>query len=350
MDTSPGGDRVVSDTAYYYPAPYWSSHETAWIKSLLLFFDDIATLLPDYMYGRHTSADPVLAAPLEERGLLRVLEPNDWVDEETTTRLADIIVEILTNGAFDDLPEARYFAELSQSRMGYGADVDLASFLVDELQSKGLARPSEDGVSIPLHPIARTTILVILGQLSRSTGDKRGMTIHPTTNYSPAVSDLIQTLSLESMPSRQGIVQLDLEPVAFDLSPIPLDEVLQFRAEHQDPYRSYMRDLRRFMIELSEVEEPGEREALLLERRQEISDEAHDLQRMTCRELNKNLAAWSLGIAGGVWSLSTGDPIGLALSAIGFIPGFLPASQQKAGAYTYIFDIGKTFGQRSSPF
>ena len=176
----------MSDTAYYYPAPYWTSRDGGWIKSLLLFFDDIATLLPDYMYGRHILADPGLTAPLEERSLLRVLEPKDWIDEEATNQLANIIVEMLTNGAFDDLPKADYFAELSQSRMGYSADVGLATFVVDELQNKGLAKPSEDGVSIPLHPTVRTTILVILGQLSRTVGHKRGMTIHPTTKPSPS--------------------------------------------------------------------------------------------------------------------------------------------------------------------
>ena len=68
----------MKETAYYYPAPYWDLLEHSWVKSLLLFFDDIAILLPDYMYGRHTDADPTLAGPLEERGLLRVLEPKDW--------------------------------------------------------------------------------------------------------------------------------------------------------------------------------------------------------------------------------------------------------------------------------
>ena len=333
----------MSDTAYYYPAPYWTYRDGGWIKSLLLFFDDIATLLPDYMYGRHVLADPTLAAPLEERGLLRVLEPRDWIDKQATNQLANIIVEMLTNGAFDDLPKADYFAELSQSRMGYSADISLATSLVEELQNKGLAKPSEDGVSIPLHPTVRTTILVILGQLSRTVGHKRGMTIHPTTNCPLAVSDLIKTLSMESMPSRPNVVQLDLEPVTFDLSSIPLDDVLQFRAEHQDTYRSYMRDLRRFVIELAEVEDLGERETLLLKRRQEIADAAHDIQRMTRLTLHKNLAAWSLGIAGGVWSFSTGDPIGLVLSALGFIPGFVPSEPDKVGAYSYIFDIGRTF-------
>ena len=41
----------LKDTAYYYPAPYWSAGEGDWIKSLLLFFDEVAILLPGYMRG-----------------------------------------------------------------------------------------------------------------------------------------------------------------------------------------------------------------------------------------------------------------------------------------------------------
>lgn len=334
----------MPDTAYYYPAPYWSFHDRGWIKSLLLFFDDIAILLPDYMYGRQKIADPVLAESLEERGLLRVLEPKNWIDSEMTDKLADIIVEFLTNGIFDKLPQAEYFAELSQSRIGYGANLDLASFLVDELQAKDLARPSEDGVSIPLHPVVRTTILVILGQLSRIAGIKHGMTIHPATNDFSAITDLIETLSMESMPSRHNVIQLDLEPVTFDLTSIPLDDVLQFRTDHQAAHRVYMRALRGFMVELAEIGDPNEREIVLLERRQEIADTAHDIQRATRRDLGKNLASWSLGIAGGVWSFSTGDPLGLALSAIGLIPGIIPSQSKKVGAYSYIFAAHHTFG------
>jgi len=50
-------------SAYYYPAPYWLVGEADWLKTLLLFFDDIAILLPRYMRGRPELADPVLANP-----------------------------------------------------------------------------------------------------------------------------------------------------------------------------------------------------------------------------------------------------------------------------------------------
>ena len=74
----------------------------------------------------------------------------------------------------------------------------------DELRQsvqRGLARPSEDGVLIPLHPVVRTMLLLILGQLARSAGDRRGMAVHPATNWREAATDLLHALSRESMPS-----------------------------------------------------------------------------------------------------------------------------------------------------
>ena len=141
--------------------------------------------------------------------------------------------------------------------MGYGANVDLAESLVSELQVKGLARPSEDGVSIPLHPEVRTTILVILAQLARSAGNRKNLSVHPATCDRHALQDLINTLSRERMPSRHNVIAFDLEPVSFNMDAVPLDELLQFRAENQAPHRAYMRDLRGFVAELAEVNNPG---------------------------------------------------------------------------------------------
>ena len=146
------------DVAYCHPARYWRMGEGGWVKSLLLFFDKVSILLPGYMYGRHHLADPVLAEPLEDRGLLEVLEPTQWIDHDMATRLANVVNGLLASGVFDDLPRDVHFHELSQSRMGYGADVDLAESLVSKLRARGLAKPSEDGVSVPLQPTARTTI------------------------------------------------------------------------------------------------------------------------------------------------------------------------------------------------
>ena len=338
-------DTPPPDVAYYYPPPYWLAKESDWVKSLLLFFDRVAILLPGYMYGRHVVADPTLAGPLEERGLLQVLESSDWVDGGMANQLGEIIVELLTNGTFDDLSREDHFHELSYSRLGYSADVELANFLVDELRAKDLARPSEDGVSVPLHPTVRTTILTLLGQLSRAAGSKRGLVVHPTTQDRDAVEDLIATLSREGMPSRANVIALDLEPVGLNLSSIPLDDVLQFRVESRDAHRAYMRDLQRFMAELAAINEPEQRKALLLERREEIADSAHAIRRMTGRAFGQSLSSWSLGVAGAAWALTTGDPLGAALSAAGLVPkGF--GGADSVTAYSYLFAVQGKMGKK----
>ena len=336
------------DVAYYYPAPFWGWDEGGWVKSLLLFFDKVSILLPGYMYGRHQVADPSLAQPLEELGLLEVLEPSHWVDEEMTKSLADAVIGLLANGVFDDLPKDVRFQELSQSRIGYGADIDLAGWVVSALQEKGLAKPSEDGVSVPLHPVLRTTILVLLAQLSRSAGKKHNLNIHPATQDMSAVTDLMNTLSRERMPSRDSVIALDLEPVSFDLDSVPLDELLGFRTEHQAAHRAYMRDLRGFMAELADIDLPEERKALLLQRRQEIADMAHELQSSTRRALGRNLPSWSLGLAGSAWSAVAGDPVGTVLSALGLVSsllGFKSTDSTKVTAYSYLFRVERTFSK-----
>lgn len=332
------------DVAYCYPAPYWAWRDSGWIKTLLLFFDRVSILLPGYMYGRHHLADPSLTFPLEERGLLQILEPSDWVDQRMTEQLADVMVELLTNGAFDDLPEARNFAELSMSRVGYGVDVELADMLVEELTAKELARPSQDGVSIPLHPTVRTTILVILGQLSRNAGGRRGLAVHPATNDPQAINDLIRTFTNKPMPSAGKVITLDLQQVSFDLDPVPLDDLLGFRQDHQEAHRAYMRDLHRFMTELVEVDDPDSRETLLQERLQEIDDAGHYLRRSTCRSLRKNLAGFSLGITGTAWSIASGDILGTLLAAGGVGIMATPDFPSPATAYSYIFATQRQYG------
>ncbi len=260
--------------------------------------------------------------------------------------LAEIMVELLAGGVFDGLPEKRRFAELSQSRIGYGADAKLAGFLVDELRQRGLARPSEDGVSIPLHPVVRTTILVILGQLARRAGARRGMAVHPATNCPKAATDLLDALSRESMPSCEGVIRLDLEPVTLDLSAVPLEEVLQLRDDHREAHRAYMRSLRGFLVELGRLSDPVEREAAILERRQEIADMAHDNRCSVGRSVGKSLTSWSMGIAGGVWSAANGDLLGTAVGALGLGADLVPGSADTVGTYSYLFAATSAFGQR----
>ena len=145
------------EIAFYYPGPLW--HSSDWIKNLLLFFDGVALLVPTYMKERPEQIDPIMASPLREHGLLHILEPETLVDKSATEQLAAVLTNIITSGVLDPLSkEGTVFHELSYSRLGSYGDLGLAKMILSELKARGLARESEDGVSIPMHPTVRYLI------------------------------------------------------------------------------------------------------------------------------------------------------------------------------------------------
>ena len=58
----------LKELAFYYPNPMWAYGD--WVKNLILFFDGIALLVPDYMTDRPELEDPVMVQGLKEHGLL----------------------------------------------------------------------------------------------------------------------------------------------------------------------------------------------------------------------------------------------------------------------------------------
>ena len=146
------------------------------------------------------------------------------------------------------------------------------------------------------------------------------------------------------MPSAGRVINLDLHQVSFDLDPVPLDELLEFRFEHEDSHKAYMQGLRGFMAELAEIDSAGDRERRLRERLQEIDNAAHDLRRVTRRSLGKTAGGFSLGLAGAAWSATSGDILGALLGAASVTLGLVPERRGPATAYSYLFASQRRFG------
>ncbi|MFN2627983.1 MAG: hypothetical protein ABR569_05015, partial [Gaiellaceae bacterium] len=309
----------LREAAFYYPGVIW--HDPDWIKSLTLFFDEIALLVPDYMRERPHLLDPAIAEGLQQAGLLRILSPEDLIDRAASEALASGIADVLAGGALDQLPAAGPFQALSWSRMGGYGDEGLARMLLEELQERGLARQSEDGVSIPLHPLVRSLFLVLLSQILREAGPRVGLELSPTTDRPEIHDALVQLLNLQSpTPTAGQVVNLDVELIGPDLSAVPLDEVLDFRAAHGDEFRAYARRLRQVVCDLALV--PTDEQARVLgDRREEIREAGEALRGGPIKTLG-SVAAIGLGIAGGVVSAATGAPVGGLLAAASAGAGF----------------------------
>ncbi len=336
--TTPSSDRSPPEVAYYYPEWHWRPDEHAWVKSLLLFFDEIALLVPDYKRHQPADLDPEVAGALEDAKLLPIIEPEWFVDAQMTASLAEAMVTLIEAGAFDSLSRRDRFAELSMSRAGYFGEREIAEKVVEHLRERGLATETADGLSIPMHPTVRSTYLVLLAQLARTTGERRGLDLHPATNRPEAHDVITRTLNLPAMPSRGRVIDFDLETVSVDLDPVPLDEVLSFRDEHRAEHRRYMTDLRSFCRELTAIESDVERQRALADRRAELREAAEALRRRSWKSFRqpKNYLSFGLGIVGAGVSTAMGNPVGAVVGVGTALTRLLP-DKGGGSVYSYLF-------------
>jgi hypothetical protein len=330
----------IRELAFYYPNPMWSYGD--WIKNLVLFFDGIALLVPDYMKERPEELDRPIVIGLREKGLLEIIEPEKAVDKSATEKLATAMTDIITSGILDDLArEQTAFHELSMSRLGAYGDEGLYRMIFDELKARGLAKDSKDKVSIPMHPKVRSLVLVLLSQILRPYGDVIGANLSPATDMGNLVRALSELLGAKMKPSEGSVVEFDLNTVTVDLGPIPFDEVLDFRQQNLVAHKRYMLSVRKFAMELSRMPEEEQKVAFDL-RQAELNDLANDL-RKRARKSWKKPSSFALTLVGTALSVLTA-PVANAIKMGGSLIGYEGPSKTDTGAYSYLFNAHGRFG------
>lgn len=206
------------------------------------------------------------------------------------------------------------------------------------VERRGLARPTEDGLSIPMHWRIRSVYLLLLAQLAREAGQRQGLDLHPATNTDSAGEVLSSFFNLKPMASRGHVISFDLETVSVDLDSVPLDDVLGFRTENKTLYRGYMTELRSFALQLSLVSN-AERERMLNDRRVQIEEQARELTGRVRKAFKspKKATGFGLGLTGAAWSLATMNPVPAALGLLGPITGMAP-DKNVGSVYSYLFE------------
>ena len=331
------------EVAFYYPGWIWHSDNA--LKNLLLFFDGVALLVPEYMKERPEQFVPEIATPLLDANLLHLLKPEKMVDKATTEKLAEALTNIITSGVLDSLAtEQTRYHELSYSRLGGYGDAGLAQMIIEKLKARGLARDSEDGVSVPLHPKVRLLVLVLLSQILPLQGANFGLALEPATDRLEWVEALREFFSLLSLPSTGNVVATDIETVGVDLSLVPLDEVLSFRIEHREDYRAYRRAVKKFVRYLSLLPE-DDRAAELDDRINEIKDHAEALNLQSQKAWSARLESFGFGITGVIWSSISGDLIGLIHGLISTIVGIPKSEPVDYCSYSYLFQAANRYAK-----
>jgi len=330
--TSPG---ELAQIAYYYPNATWQFGSSDFVKNLTLFFDGVGLLLPEYLRDKPFAEDPSLATGLSNEGLLHIFTPERVIDQPLAERLATSLTEVLVTGVLDPLGNERIeFHELSMSRLGYMGDPELTQMLFEELASRGLARKSIDGKSIPMHPVARCLILVILAQLMRANSAKLGIEICPTTDRPEVLSSLRRVLDVPAFPTSGQVVAFDLQIVSVDVGSVPIEDVLAFRRENLDEYQRYARDVRRFAREVASLP-IGDRQAAFEDRAAEIADRGSDLRRKS-EKAWKRPASLLLALAGAALGVADHGVLSALFGAGGAFAAYGDSGSADAGPYTYL--------------
>jgi hypothetical protein len=328
------------DVAFYYPNPIWMHGD--WVKNLVLFFDGIGLLVPDYMQDRLEHFDQAIVSGLREHDLLYVIKPEEAVDKQATENLAAVLTDVIVSGALDVLAkDATEFHELSRSRLGYYGDEKLAEMIFEELKKRGLARDSEDGMSIPIHPLVRSLILTLLSQILRPYGSTKKINLNPVTDRPKLVGALAEMLSLPTAPSHGQVVSFDLNAVGVDLGPVPIDEILSFRSDYVEAFREYRRSIRLFAYELSRMS--AEEREVAFEDRQAKLDEMAAALRRTSRRAWRKPASFALSLTGAAWTLASGDPLGAVLAGTGAVLGLEGSEKVDVGAFSYLFSARERY-------
>jgi len=331
----------MRDLAFYYPGPVWQHGNQ--VKNLVLFFDGVALLVPDYLRDKPFDVDPAIAVGLRDAGLLELLSPETFISGADAKAMEKAVVAIIDAGKLDALPHAERFAEVSMSRLGYYADPRIANRIMAALERRGLARGTEDGLSVPVHPLVRSLILALWSQLLRTPGKRLGWELQPATDRPELIQALEDALGLPTLPSAGHVVSSDLAAVGVDLSAVPLDEVLAFRRQHGPAYKAYARNLRQFVRGVAPLNADDQRDALK-DRLDEIGDAATDL-REAGRAAWKKPIGFALNIAGAAWNLHSGNLVGAGAGLANIVLGAVLRPRQKADAFSYIFAAGTRYGR-----
>lgn len=331
---------MKQDLAFYYPGQYW--HNSDWIKNLILFFDGIAMLIPEYM-EEHASFDdyPVVSA-LKEHGLFNVVRPEAAVGARETEALARAVTDIISSGGLDHLVPTESkrrlgssFGSLSMSRLGYSGNEEIAETIFRQLKERGLARDSDDGMSIPMHRTVRTLILTLLSQILRGWGKEIDVTLSPVTDRWDLVLGLNEIISVPAPPPGVGdIVSFDLATVGIDLSSVPIDEILDFRQQNYAAHRDYRLSILEFSDDMSKLE-AKDREAAFERRQEELDVKAQALRRANWKAW-KRPATFGLAVSTAVPHLESGNPIWAAIAILLAVVGLIPEGSKEGSMYSYL--------------
>jgi hypothetical protein len=344
---------ALPQVAFYHPWPPLDHRPiSSWLKSMLLFFDGVAVLVARNDRRILVRGQEETVYPLQEAGLLHILDPDEVIDREIGTALGEFLLEIATSNEVElvrdpESPTSRALLRNEWNRPTQLSFEERAAFEMvwEEMQRCGYARIRGDN-SIYLKENTWEAILAFLAQALRPAGRSLGLDLLPATDNPRLLSgfrDLLYHARQNPAVNVADMVSFDLEQVALDLSDVPISDLLEFREQHGGEYQRYASNVRTFAQGVAAAPNT-DRVALLQSRRRELSAEADRLVHIARTWWRQPVASVSLGLAGAVLAAAHHNWDTATLSFLGGIVG-ATGRPDDASVYSYLFRTGSRFGR-----
>lgn len=345
----------AKDYLYYATGWIWPEEYAGKIKSLLLFFDGVTLSLPEELLPGVIDRSPALAQPLFEKQMLINLPPEDSLTPASSSQLARALTQWIHDNpgdhgiSFHERP-----LTITSAHWGERTDRQItnARRFTEKMQHMGLARAT--GELWELSPQVHLLVLMAYcHSLQESIAERSELTLQPVLDGQAArwpPQRLFEAITRCTNPrglSRQRrsavqVIESDWHEVGVDLTNVPLDEILDFRAEHREGFSSYTHGLRNLILSTGQLNDE-QFAAELRVRAEQISEEAASLRKVTRRAFGQTAAATVLALCGATWTATQGDLIGALFATASAGVGFARPSRPVT-AYSYFFDIDRRFG------
>lgn len=328
--------------AYYTDGIAWCSSE--WAKSMLLFFDGIAILVPSQEDAAFRQSDEAVIVGMMNAGCLRVLRPHELVDEATATSVVGAVTAAVEQQDWRGSETVGILDLLYLDKMGYRVSRRPFELMARRLRDRKLVSDWEHGASMIVDRRVCLLTLSVIAAESRRRGEALGLRLTPATDGLKWGHRQAQYASHPSMDACARIMHADVDQLRIDVGAVPIDELVDFRRSNADRLDRYRLSIARFANGLVGLE-PEDQQLAVAHRSQELADARRDVERAG-RDFWLTTGRLSFGVGGITWTCLTGDPTGAILGLGGLaIEGITAVGSAGGGGtdFSYVISASRAF-------
>ncbi|MBS0189676.1 MAG: hypothetical protein JSR52_00870 [Planctomycetes bacterium] len=292
--------------AYYTDGIAWSSSE--WAKAMLLFFDGIGMLVPPQEDRAFEESDEAVIAGMRDANCLRVLRPDELVDQVTAKAVVDSVTRAIEeqdwrgdgiNGTLD---------LLYLDKMGYRASRAPFELMAQQLRERRLAVDWEHGASMAVDRRVGLLTLSVIAAHSRRRGNDLGVRLTPTTDNLKWGRRQRELREHPAMHSLAQVIQADVDQLAIDVGRVPVNELVDFRRRNIEALDRYRLGVARVARDLDSLD-PEHHVTVLKERADNLQDARRAVERAG-RDFWSTAGSLTFAVGGIAWTCVTGDLMG----------------------------------------